>query len=220
MKVINTYFKTLTEKQNKQFEQLEALYNFWNEQINVISRQDISNLYTHHVLHSLAIAKAIQFKPNTDVIDIGTGGGFPGIPLAIIFPEVNFLLTDPVKKKIKVVRNIVEELKLTNIVCDTVRNYQIKKKFDFVVSRAVSRFPKFVELAEINFKNEKDGVKNDVEKGIFYLKGGDFADEIQDFKEDLTIFTINDYFKEEFFETKKIIYMPLAAIRKSVVVNQ
>lgn len=210
MEIIHEHFKNLTDKQINRFKKLKGLYNYWNEMINVISRQDIENLYVRHVLHSLAIAKVIQFAPGTSVIDVGTGGGFPGIPLAILFPDVNFYLVDPVKRKIKVVSAIIDDLGLTNVVEDRARNIQVKKKFDFVISRAVSKFPKFVRLTSTNLHNHG---KNSIPNGILYLKGGDFDDEIEPFKEDVTIYELNNFFNDAFFETKKLIYLPFEAIQ-------
>ena len=203
MKQILKYFPHLTETQIDQFSQLKKLYSFWNEQINVISRKDIDAIYEHHVLHSLAIAKVINFKNDTSVLDVGTGGGFPGIPLAILFPETNFFLIDSIGKKIKVVKEITKELKLNNVNSEQIRVENIKKKYDFIISRAVTNFPKFVTLVKKNIHTHD---KNPLPNGILYLKGGDFNEEIKDIKNSVSIYNISDFFEEEFFETKKIVY--------------
>lgn len=208
LSVVVKYFDDLTEAQIEKLQQLEELYRFWNSQINVISRQDIDNLYLHHVLHSLSIAKFISFMPDTDIIDVGTGGGFPGIPLAIFFPEVNFHLVDSAKRKIKVVTSIAEALDLKNVVTDHARNYQVKKKFDFVLARAVSRFTKFVDISKINLHNQQ---RNELDNGIIYLKGGDLNEELKEFENQVEVKNINQYFDEAFFEEKKIVYWPFKA---------
>lgn len=203
MKQILKYFPDLTETQIEQFSQLRKLYSFWNEQINVISRKDIEAIYEHHVLHSLAIAKVISFKKGTSILDVGTGGGFPGIPLAIFFPETNFFLIDSTGKKIKVVKEITEELNLKNVNSEQIRVEKIKRKYDFIVSRAVTNFPKFLALVKKNIHTHD---KNPLPNGILYLKGGDFNEEIKDVKNSVSIYNISDFFEEEFFETKKILY--------------
>ena len=170
----------------------------------MVSRKDIEALEIHHVLHSLAIAKVISFKPGTRVLDVGTGGGFPGIPLAIMFPEVNFHLVDSIGKKIKVVREVAAALGLKNVTADQVRVETMKEKFDFIVSRAVTAFPAFVALTRNRILK---GGFNDLPNGIIYLKGGDFEEEIMDFRERIAVYRIPDFFEDEFFETKKIIYM-------------
>ena len=204
MGLIRQYFPELSEEQIQLFEKLEKLYPEWNERINVISRKDISELGTRHILHSLGIAKYIKFTPGTKIIDIGTGGGFPGIPLAIFFPECQFHLVDSIGKKIKVVQTIAEELGLKNVTAQQERSEKIKAKYDFVVSRAVTAFPRFVTLTRhlISDKN-----KNAITNGILYLKGGDFEEEIQPFKNRVSVMPLTDYFSEDFFETKKLIHL-------------
>lgn len=206
MRIINKYFPDLSDKQTIQFSKLDDLYRLWNSRINVISRKDIDFLYEHHVLHSLAIAKAISFLPDTEILDVGTGGGFPGIPLAIFFPETSFLLVDSTAKKIKVVNAVIEELDLKNVKARQIRSNELKRKFDFVVSRAVSTFSEFVDLVRPNI-HLKD--KNAVPNGIFYLKGGDVSKEIQRFRKSVFVEEISDYFDEEYFKAKKIIYLPI-----------
>ncbi len=203
MKQILDYFTELNQLQQKQFEQLDELYRFWNAQINVISRKNIDQLYEHHVLYSLAIAKIIQFKKGTKIIDVGTGGGFPGIPLAILFPNVQFHLVDSIGKKIKVVENIVEKLDLKNVTAEQIRAEQIREKYDFVVSRAVTNFDSFLNFVRhlVHFND-----KNSLPNGIFYLKGGDVREEMKKFKKTVAIYEIKNFFSEEFFETKNIIY--------------
>ena len=202
--MIEKYFTGLNEIQIKQFNRLEGLYREWNEKINVVSRKDIDALEIHHVLHSLAIAKVISFKPGTRVLDVGTGGGFPGIPLAILFPEVHFHLVDSIGKKIKVVNEVAVALGLKNVTAEQVRVESMSEKFDFIVSRAVTAFPAFVALTRKRLLKESF---NDLPNGIIYLKGGDFEEEIQDFRERITVYNIPDFFEEEFLETKKVIYM-------------
>ena len=198
MDIVEKYFTGLSESQLKQFQQLEGLYREWNEKINVISRKDIDALNVHHVLHSLAIAKVISFKAGTKVLDVGTGGGFPGIPLAIMF------LVDSIGKKIKVVEGVAGALGLKNVIARQLRVETMKEKFDFIVSRAVTAFPAFVALTR---KRIRENSFNDLSNGILYLKGGDFEDEIRDFKDKISVYNIPDFFEEEFFETKKLIYM-------------
>jgi len=205
MDILLKYFPDLTEKQKDLFAQMGELYKEWNAKINVISRKDIENLYTHHILHSMAIAKAVNFAPGTKILDAGTGGGLPGIPLAVLFPEVEFLLVDSMKKKITVASAISEALNLPNVRTQVIHSIELKEKFDFVTGRAVTAFPKFKDSV-INCINEDD--KNAVPNGIFYLKGGDFLEEIKPFKKYIVIHEISDYFSEEFFETKKIVYFP------------
>ena len=202
MKLILKYFPNLTDDQIQKFKELEVLYKEWNSRINVISRKDIDDLYLKHVLHSLSIAKFISFKKNTSILDVGTGGGFPGIPLAIIFPDCNFLLVDSINKKINVVKEISNTLKLTNVSYNAIRVEKLKTKHDFIVSRAVTRMNKFRNLVKglISNKNE-----NKIKNGIIYLKGGDLTDEMMNIKHQKV--NISDYFDEEFFETKKIVYL-------------
>lgn len=205
MELITKYFPHLSDIQVKQFAQLDELYRFWNSQINLISRKDIDNLYLHHILHSLSLAKVITFNPGSRIMDVGTGGGFPGIPLAIMFPEVQFHLVDSIGKKIKVVNEVATALGLENVTAEQIRVELIKDKFDFIVSRAVTTLPEFHSWVQGKFSKQK---KHKVSNGIFYLKGGDLTNEIEPFKKSVTIFPISDYFSEEFFVTKKIIYLP------------
>ena len=204
MKLITDYFK-LTDRQAEQFAQLDALYRDWNSKINVISRKDIDNLYEHHVLHSLAIAKLLPFQPGSTVMDVGTGGGFPGIPLAIMFPECQFLLIDSIGKKIKVASEVAQALGLTNVVCKQERAEEEKQKFDFVVSRAVMPMPELVKLVRKNISNKQ---RNAVPNGLVVLKGGDLKEELRPFKE-AEITPCSQFFKGEWFETKQVIYLPL-----------
>jgi len=202
LKLILKYFPNLTDDQIQKFKELEVLYKEWNSRINVISRKDIDDLYLKHVLHSLSIAKFISFKKNTSILDVGTGGGFPGIPLAIIFPDCNFLLVDSINKKINVVKEISNTLKLTNVSYNAIRVEKLKTKHDFIVSRAVTRMNKFRNLVKGLISNKND---NKIKNGIIYLKGGDLTDEMMNIKHQKV--NISDYFDEEFFETKKIIYL-------------
>ena len=206
MDIIKKYFPDLTQEQYERLAQLGPLYREWNEKINVISRKDIDELYIHHVLHSLAIAKVIRFVPGTRIMDVGTGGGFPGIPLAILFPETEFLLVDSIGKKIKVVNEVAAALGLTNVKGVHTRVQQVKESFDFVVSRAVTAFPAFVSMVRKNITKEQ---KNARPNGIIYLKGGEFADEIKSFRRDVEVYSIADFFSEPFFETKKVICLSL-----------
>ncbi|GAT62894.1 16S rRNA (guanine527-N7)-methyltransferase [Paludibacter jiangxiensis] len=200
------YFPHLTETQQQQFAQLQALYAEWNSKINVISRKDIDNLYERHVLHSLAIAKIISFRPGTTVMDIGTGGGFPGVPLAILFPEVQFHLIDSIGKKIKVATEVSTAIGLKNITFRHCRGQEEKTKFDFVVSRAVMPLGDLVKIVRKNI-SPKQG--NALPNGLICLKGGELEHEILPFKQDVTVYDLSDYFTEEFFETKKGVYLPL-----------
>jgi 16S rRNA (guanine527-N7)-methyltransferase len=204
--VITNYFPNLTARQIDQFDEMRTLYLDWNEKINVISRKDISELYVRHVLHSLSIAKIISFVPQTRIVDVGCGGGFPGIPLAVLFPEVQFTLVDSIGKKIKVVNEVAQALGLTNVVGIHSRSEDIKGTFDFVVSRAVTAFPQFVAFSKHLVASKH---QNALPNGILYLKGGDFSDELKTFGKTAETFDITDFFKEEFFETKKIIYLPI-----------
>ena len=202
--IIEDYFK-LTERQAEQFAQLDALYRDWNSKINVISRKDIDNLYEHHVLHSLAIAKLLPFQPGTTILDVGTGGGFPGIPLAILFPECTFTLVDSIGKKIKVASEVAKALGLTNVVCKQERVEEEKQKFDFVVSRAVMPLPELVKLVRKNISNKH---RNAVPNGLVVLKGGDLQAEIAPYKE-VEVTPCSHYFHGDWFTTKQLIYLPL-----------
>ncbi len=201
--IILKYFPDLSEKQITQFEQLYDLYVFWNSQINVISRKDIDLLYERHVLHSLGIAKVMQFKTQTKILDVGTGGGFPGIPLAIMFPESSFHLVDSIGKKIKVVNEVSKGIGLTNLFAEHERAENVKDKFHFIVSRAVTEFPVFYNW--VNRKILKDSF-NELPNGILYLKGGDLQEEFGMYFEKAKFYDLKDYFDEEFFETKKVVH--------------
>ncbi len=196
------YFPDLTEKQLEQFAQLEQLYNEWNEKINVISRKDMESLYEKHILHSLGIAKVMEFVPGTKVLDIGTGGGFPGIPLAILFPETDFTLIDSIGKKISVVKAVAEGVGLKNVTAIHGRAEKLKERFHFVVSRAVTQMPEFLRWLKGKFEKEQLNIKHN---GILYLKGGDLAEELAGIK--CEIFNLKNYFDEEFFDTKKVVYV-------------
>lgn len=185
---------------------MDPLYRDWNEKINLISRKDIDSLYERHVLYSLAIAKIVSFRPGTRILDVGTGGGFPGIPLAILFPDTHFVLIDSTGKKIKVVQAVADELELKNVTAIHTRAEEIKEQFDFVISRAVTAFPAFVDLVK---KNVSSKAQNALPNGIIYLKGGDFEDEIKDFKRKVEVTEISGFFTEPFFETKKVVYLPV-----------
>lgn len=200
------YFPQLTETQQQQFAQLQSLYAEWNGKINVISRKDIENLYERHVLHSLAIAKIISFRPGSTVMDIGTGGGFPGVPLAILFPEAQFHLIDSIGKKIKVATEVSAAIGLKNITFRHCRGQEEKAKFDFVVSRAVMPLGDLVKIVRKNISPKQ---KHALPNGLICLKGGELEHEILPFKQDVTVYDLNDYFTEEFFETKKGVYLPL-----------
>jgi 16S rRNA (guanine527-N7)-methyltransferase len=200
------YFPDLTPVQKDQFLKIFELYKDWNEKINVISRKDIDNLYVNHVLHSLGIAKVTSFKAGAKILDVGTGGGFPGIPLAILFPETQFHLVDSIGKKITVVKNVAEGLNLKNVKAEQVRAEQIKGEYDFIVSRAVTRLKEF--YGWVNKKIKKTSI-HELYNGILYLKGGDLDEELAELKRPHQIFELSHYFKEDFFETKKVVYVPL-----------
>ena len=205
MDEILKYFPNLTDIQKEQFEKLDFLYHDWNEKINVISRKDIDALYTKHILHSLGIAKIINFEPGTYVLDVGTGGGFPGIPLAILFPETRFYLIDIIAKKIKVVQAVAEGLELKNVKAEQMRAENVKGDFDFIVSRAVTNMPDFVSWIKTKIKKNN---KHELKNGILYLKGGDLTEELKDFPK-ATEYNLADFFEDEFFETKKVVHLPL-----------
>jgi len=205
MQLIQKYFQYITEEQITQFGKLESLYKEWNSKINVISRKDIDELYLRHVLHSLGIAKVISFQPNSKILDVGTGGGFPGIPLAIMFPKSQFYLVDSIAKKIKVVDEVVKGLGLTNVKTFHSRVEDISGQFDFIVSRAVTTMPTFVSWVKDKIAKAQH---NDLKNGILYLKGGDLTEELQNYKT-ATQYNLSDFFAEEFFETKKVVHLPL-----------
>ena len=205
MNNIINYFPDLTENQIQQFSKLGELYTFWNAQINVISRKDIDDLYTRHVLHSLGIAKVQPFKPNAQVLDIGTGGGFPGIPLAILFPETQFCLVDSIGKKIKVVNEVVAALELKNVRAEVKRAEIVKGEFDFIVSRAVTKMEDFVKWTKGKIAKKQN---HEIKNGILYLKGGDLTEELSSFQ-NASLYNLTDYFRDEFFETKKVVHIPL-----------
>ena len=212
LNIIKSNFPDLTDYQIKQFKDLTILYENWNNKINVISRKDISELNIRHVLHSLSIAKVINFLPKTKILDVGTGGGFPGIPLAIMFPDVLFHLTDSIGKKIKVVQAIANDLGLKNVVAEKIRSENVNQQYDFIVSRAVTNMSNFVKIVngKISSKN-----KNQLKNGILYLKGGDLSEELKDFKH-VKSFKINSYFNDTFFDTKKIVYLPMSCTDKDI----
>lgn len=205
MELILKYFPNLSEVQKEQFSKLYDLYSDWNSKINVVSRKDIDELYLRHVLHSLGIAKVIQFKDGTSIMDVGTGGGFPGIPLAILYPECKFHLVDSINKKLKVVDAVTEELGLTNVKTSHKRAEEINETFDFIVSRAVTAMPSFVGWVK-NKVSKKS--KNDHKNGILYLKGGNLTEELQNYPK-ATLYNLTDYFEEDFFDTKKVVHLPL-----------
>jgi 16S rRNA (guanine527-N7)-methyltransferase len=204
--IIFNYFPSLSNIQREQINQLGSLYKDWNDKINVVSRKDIENIYTNHVLHSLGIAKVMSFNPGAEVLDVGTGGGFPGIPLAILFPETRFHLVDSIGKKITVVTEVAKALGLKNVRAEQIRAEQIKGKYDFVVSRAVTRMKEF--YGWVNNKI-KDDSTHALDNGILYLKGGDLDEEMNELKCPYSVYSLSDYFKEEFFETKRVVYVPL-----------
>lgn len=203
--IIYKYFDGLSDKQKEQFDQLGELYTLWNQQINVISRKDMDNFYLHHVLHSLSIAKIIRFKDFTEIMDAGTGGGFPGLPLAIMFPDVNFFLVDSIGKKIKVVNEISATLGLKNLSTQQIRVEQVDKTFDFIISRAVTYLPDFMKWTGYKFHQKSF---NKLKNGILYLKGGDITKEVNSVKRFKTkTYNLNPHFEEEFFETKKLVHV-------------
>lgn len=205
MDVILKYFPALSDVQKRQFAALFDLYSDWNAKINVISRKDIEHLYEHHVLHSLGIAKIINFRPQTTIVDVGTGGGFPAIPLAILFPEARFYLVDSIGKKIKVATEVASSIGLTNCTFAHSRIEEVKEQFDFVISRAVMPLPDLVRLCRKNIKKTQ---QNALPNGIICLKGGSLDDELKPFKNRLEAFDLSDFFDEAFFKTKKVIYLP------------
>lgn len=205
-KIIQSYFHNLTQKQIEQFDALFELYQTWNAQINVISRKDIDLLYERHILHSLGIAKVIDFAPQTQVLDVGTGGGFPGIPLAILFPETQFLLVDSIGKKIKVVNEVASAIGLNNLKAIHSRAEQVNQNFDFIVSRAVTQLKDFYPWVKGKFLKQQ---KNALPNGVLYLKGGDLTEELKASQiKNIKLYSLTDYFKEEFFDTKFVVYFP------------
>ena len=202
MKIIEKYFNNLSHTKLSQFAKLEEVYKYWNNKINIISRKDFSNFYRNHVLHSLSIAKLIQFKKGTKIIDVGTGGGFPGVPLAIMFPDVEFTLVDSIGKKIKVVDNVCKEVKINNVKTINERIENLNGKYDFIVSRAVTNMQKFTDLVDGKIN---DNNYNKFDNGILYLKGGDLSSELDGYK--YSEFLISNFFEEEYFKTKKIVYI-------------
>ncbi len=205
MDLLLKYFPELTERQREQFAALLPLYEDWNSKINVISRKDMANFYEHHVLHSLAIAKVQPFKTQADILDVGTGGGFPGIPLAIMFPHSNFHLVDSIGKKIKVVQSVAESLGLKNVRAEQIRAEQVEGDFDFIVSRAVTNLSQFTQWVR---GKVSDIQYHHLRNGILYLKGGDLAEELAPFKKKVRTWDISDFFEEAYFQTKKVIYLP------------
>jgi len=206
MNIVDKYFPELTPDQKSQFAKLQELYTYWNSQINVISRKDTENLYEKHVLHSLGIAKVMSFSGGSSVLDVGTGGGFPGIPLAIMFPEVSFHLVDSIAKKIKVVEEVSTALGLKNIKAETKRAEKVSGQFDFVVSRAVTAMPKFMTWMKGKFLKEN---KNSLPNGILYLKGGELSEELKSVRKEKTIYDLSNFFSEDFFETKKVVHVKM-----------
>ena len=205
MDEIIKYFPYLTDIQKEQFAKLDFLYHDWNEKINVISRKDIDALYTKHILHSLGIAKVMKFEPGTFVLDVGTGGGFPGIPLAILGPETRCFLIDIIAKKIKVVQGVVDALELKNVKAEQLRDENVKGDFDFIVSRAVTNMPDFVSWVKTKIKKQQ---KHALKNGILYLKGEYLTEELKDFRK-ATEYNLSNFFEDEFFETKKVVHLPL-----------
>jgi 16S rRNA (guanine527-N7)-methyltransferase len=211
MQLINKYFPDLSKKQEDQFAGLGSLYNYWNSKINVISRRDIGQLYLHHILHSLSIARVLTFKPDTFILDAGTGGGFPGIPLSILFPQARFLLTDSIAKKIKVVNDVIKETGLTNCMTQCSRVENIDLKFDFIVCRAVSVLPQLIIWIGKKILNRSFNYLNN---GILCLKGGNPEEELKGTKYNYKIYNINSFFSEDFFKTKKVVYLDLTTNRR------
>ena len=205
MEAILKQFPDLSDNQILQFQKLQGLYEDWNAKINVISRKDIDELYTRHVLHSLGIAKIIEFRPGSKIMDVGTGGGFPGIPLAILFPEVDFYLIDVIAKKIRVVNEVAAGLGLKNVKAEQKRAELVKQEFDFIVSRAVTNMPDFVKCVDDKVAKKQN---HELANGILYLKGGDLTEELKDFPK-ATEYNLSDFFTDEFFETKKVVHLPL-----------
>lgn len=205
MEAILKQFPDLSDNQILQFQKLQGLYEDWNAKINVISRKDIDELYTRHVLHSLGIAKIIEFRPGSKIMDVGTGGGFPGIPLAILFPEVDFYLIDVIAKKIRVVNEVATGLGLKNVKAEQKRAELVKQEFDFIVSRAVTNMPDFVKWVDDKVSKKQN---HELANGILYLKGGDLTEELKDFPK-ATQYNLSDFFTDEFFETKKVVHLPL-----------
>lgn len=203
--VLKSYFDFISDPQLEKMLSLEAIYNDWNQKINVISRKDISNFNTNHLLHSLSLAKIIRFKPGTSVLDIGTGGGFPGIPLAIMFPETKFTLVDSTRKKTIVVTEVAGQLKLDNVSVEWTRAETLVNQFDFIVSRAVTAFPVFEKWTRGKFRKQD---LNELKNGILYLKGGDLKDELFTFRSRVEIYELAKYFNESFFKEKKLVYLP------------
>ncbi|MBV7269785.1 16S rRNA (guanine(527)-N(7))-methyltransferase RsmG [Winogradskyella luteola] len=205
MELVLKYFPDLSQNQIKQFEALEALYKEWNAKINVISRKDIDELYLRHVLHSLGIAKVIEFTDGSSILDVGTGGGFPGVPLAILFPNCKFHLVDSINKKLKVINAICEAIELTNVRTTHSRVEAIDNTYDFIVSRAVTAMPEFTKWIKGKIAKKQ---QNELKNGILYLKGGDLSDELKQYT-NVRAYLLSDYFEEVFFKTKKVIYLPL-----------
>jgi len=205
MELVLKYFHNLTEIQQDQFKRLYDLYLEWNSKINVVSRKDIDELYLRHVVHSLGIAKVLQFKDGTKIMDVGTGGGFPGIPLAIMFPECSFHLVDSINKKLKVVNGVAEDLGLSNVKTSHTRVEAVDDTYDFIVSRAVTAMPMFVSWVKRKVSKKSN---HELKNGILYLKGGDLAEELQDFPK-ATLYNLSDYYEEDFFDTKKVVHLPL-----------
>ncbi|WP_277069725.1 16S rRNA (guanine(527)-N(7))-methyltransferase RsmG [Prevotella corporis] len=204
--IISKYFPHLSQKQMSQFEALQGLYGEWNAKINVISRKDIDNLYLHHILHSLAIAKFIDFKEDTNVLDFGTGGGFPGIPLAILFPNANFKLIDGTGKKIRVANEVAHAIGLENVLAQHLRGEEEKGKFDFIVSRAVMPLPDLMKIVRKNVANDQH---NALENGVIVLKGGDLQEEVRPYRKIAMVEELSQWFDEEWFKTKNLIYVPV-----------